>query len=188
MFTSKLRKLVLIPLLMFGLAIAFLLTTPNASLAKTVIRYPNLTSNIPISQSVEVSNNSTTIYVSGQVPSIVDANAKQNLIASFGDTKTQAIGVFQKIENILTDLGLTLGDVVKMQVFLVGDPNNGGKINLAGFTEGYNQFFGTKQQPNLPARSLVQVAALSNPGWLMEIEVTAVRPNSEHSRGNRIRD
>jgi enamine deaminase RidA (YjgF/YER057c/UK114 family) len=42
--------------------------------------------------------------------------------------------------------------------------------------EGYRQFFGTPQQPNLPSRSAMQVAALVNPGWLVEIEVTAVRP------------
>jgi enamine deaminase RidA (YjgF/YER057c/UK114 family) len=42
--------------------------------------------------------------------------------------------------------------------------------------EGYTQFFGTEAQPNLPARSVVQVAGLANPGFLVEIEVTAVRP------------
>jgi enamine deaminase RidA (YjgF/YER057c/UK114 family) len=42
--------------------------------------------------------------------------------------------------------------------------------------EGYRQFYGTAAQPNLPARSALQVAALANPGYLVEIEVTAVRP------------
>jgi enamine deaminase RidA (YjgF/YER057c/UK114 family) len=40
---------------------------------------------------------------------------------------------------------------------------------------GYTQFFGTPSQPNLPVRSALQVAALANPGFLVEIEVTAVR-------------
>ena len=31
-------------------------------------------------------------------------------------------------------------------------------------------------QPHLPVRSAMQVAALANPGFLVEIEVTAVRP------------
>jgi enamine deaminase RidA (YjgF/YER057c/UK114 family) len=31
-------------------------------------------------------------------------------------------------------------------------------------------------QSNLPSRSVVQVAGLANPGLLVEIEVTAVRP------------
>ena len=50
------------------------------------------------------------------------------------------------------------------------------QVDFAGFMEGYTQFLGTPQQPNLPVRSVVQVAALANPGWLVEIEVTAVRP------------
>jgi enamine deaminase RidA (YjgF/YER057c/UK114 family) len=40
---------------------------------------------------------------------------------------------------------------------------------------GFLQFFGSKQQPNKPARSTVQVAALVAPGALVEIEAIAVR-------------
>jgi enamine deaminase RidA (YjgF/YER057c/UK114 family) len=40
---------------------------------------------------------------------------------------------------------------------------------------GYSQFFGTKEQPNKPARSAVQVAALVAPGALLEIEVIAAK-------------
>jgi enamine deaminase RidA (YjgF/YER057c/UK114 family) len=40
--------------------------------------------------------------------------------------------------------------------------------------EGYTQFFGGSQ-PNLPARSVVGVAALANPGFLVEIEVVAAK-------------
>ncbi|MEO0973643.1 MAG: Rid family hydrolase, partial [Pseudomonadota bacterium] len=38
------------------------------------------------------------------------------------------------------------------------------------------QFFGTEAQPNLPARSAVQVAGLAAPGMLVEIEVIIARP------------
>lgn len=61
-------------------------------------------------------------------------------------------------------------------MFLVGDPAKEGKMDFAGFMEGYTQFFGTEEQPNLPARSVFQVAGLANPGYLVEIEVIAVRP------------
>ena len=64
-----------------------------------------------------------------------------------------------------------MSDVVKMQVFLVGDPGKDGKMDFKGFMEGYTQFFGTKEQPNVPARSTVQVAGLVAPGMLVEIEV-----------------
>ena len=91
-------------------------------------------------------------------------------------TTSQTAAVLAAIERNLKRLGLATPDVIKMQVFLVGDPAKGGRMDFSGFMEGYTQFFGTPQQPNLPARSVVQVAALANPGWLVEIEVTAVRP------------
>jgi enamine deaminase RidA (YjgF/YER057c/UK114 family) len=47
-------------------------------------------------------------------------------------------------------------------------------MDFAGFMKGYTQYFGTKDQPNKPARSAMQVAALALPGALVEIEVTAV--------------
>jgi len=59
---------------------------------------------------------------------------------------------------------------------MAGDPAKGGKMDFAGMMEGYTQFFGTADQPNLPSRSAMQVAALANPGFLVEIEVAAVRP------------
>jgi enamine deaminase RidA (YjgF/YER057c/UK114 family) len=37
--------------------------------------------------------------------------------------------------------------------------------------QAYTQYFGTAEQPNLPARSAVQVAGLANPSYLVEIEV-----------------
>jgi len=39
----------------------------------------------------------------------------------------------------------------------------------------YVKYFGTKDQPNKPARSAVQVAALAAPWALLEVEVIAVK-------------
>jgi enamine deaminase RidA (YjgF/YER057c/UK114 family) len=65
--------------------------------------------------------------------------------------------------------------VIKLTVYLVGDPNKGGKLDFKGFSDAYSQFFGIPGQPNLVARSTVQVAALANPGFLVEIEATAAK-------------
>jgi enamine deaminase RidA (YjgF/YER057c/UK114 family) len=59
-----------------------------------------------------------------------------------------------------------------MQVFLVHDAR--APMDFKAFTEGYTQFFGGNR-PNLPARSVVGVASLANPGFLVEIEVIAVK-------------
>lgn len=169
------KKAAFIPLVAIGLAIALITFTPSLSLAQGVIRHPIPNSTFPIALATEVPANSTVVYVSGQVPPVVDESADPKSIAAFGDTKTQTIGVLEKIQEILTSLDLTMSDVVKMQVFLVGDPAMDGKMDFEGFMAGYTQFFGTEAQPNLPARSAMQVAGLVNPGWLVEIEVAAVR-------------
>ena len=87
--------------------------------------------------------------------------APKDSTTAYGDTKTQTIGALNAIKSSLESMHLTLGDVVKMQAFLVGDPGKGGKMDFAGFMEGYTQFFGTPSQPNLPVRSALQVAALA---------------------------
>jgi enamine deaminase RidA (YjgF/YER057c/UK114 family) len=133
-------------------------------------RIPNST--FPIAQAVQVSGNATTYYVSGQVPPVVDKDADSASAAAYGDTKTQTVGALNKIKGILDGLGLGMGDVVKMQVFLVHSAS--APMDFKAFMEGYTQFFGGSQ-PNLPARSVVGVAALANPGFLVEIEVIAAK-------------
>jgi len=127
----------------------------------------------PILAGVVVPASANVLYLSGQVPLVADKTKPTESIEAYGDTKTQAISVFTKIKGLLADQGLTLGDVVKLTVYLVGDPKNGGKLDFKGFSDAYAQFFGTTQQPNIVARTTVQVAALANPGFLIEVEATA---------------
>lgn len=145
--------------------------------AQEVIRHKLPNGNpFPISAAVEVPPGKTLVFLSGMVPPVSDPKAPKDSIAAYGDTKTQTIGALNTIKAELESLHLTLGDVIKMQVFMAGDPSKGGKMDFAGFMQGYTQFFGTPAQPNLPVRSAMQVAALAAPGFLVEIEVTAVRP------------
>jgi enamine deaminase RidA (YjgF/YER057c/UK114 family) len=117
-----------------------------------------------------------TLYVSGQVATpITPANREKGTPAVYGDMKTQAASALSKIQGILKEQGLTMGDVVAMHVFMAGDPAHGGKLDFAGMNAAYAQFFGTAEQPNKPARAAMQVAALVAPGALVEIEVIAVR-------------
>jgi enamine deaminase RidA (YjgF/YER057c/UK114 family) len=116
------------------------------------------------------------LYVSGQLPSpATPADRDKGMPAVWGDTKTQTMNVFQKIEAILKQQGLTMGDVVMMRVYMAGDPENNNQIDFAGMNAAYNTFFGTAAQPNKPARSTFQVAALVNKGPLLEVEVQAAK-------------
>jgi enamine deaminase RidA (YjgF/YER057c/UK114 family) len=145
--------------------------------AQDIVRHKLPNGNpFPISAAVEVPPGKTLVFLSGTVAPVADPKAPKDSVAAYGDTKTQTIGALNAIKAELESLHLSLGDVIKMQVFMAGDAAKGGKMDFAGFMEGYTQFFGTPAQPNLPVRSAMQVAALANPGFLVEIEVTAVRP------------
>ena len=158
-------------------AALLLILAPSFAPAHEIVRHklPN-DSTFPIAAAVEVPAGSTTVYLSGTVPPVADATAPANTPAAYGNTQVQTVSVLKAIATQLKGLGLTMGDVVKMQVFLVGDPAMEGRMDFGGFMKGYSDFFGTADQPMLPARSTMQVAALANPGFLVEIEVTAVRP------------
>jgi enamine deaminase RidA (YjgF/YER057c/UK114 family) len=137
--------------------------------APGIVRYP-IGSTFPIARAVEIPAGFKLIFHSGFTPSPANPQAKEGTPEYWGDTKTQATSAFQKMDASLKDMGLGFGDVVKMNVFLVGDPATG-KMDFKGFMDAYTQFFGTPQQPNLPARSAVQVAGLAAAGLLVEVEV-----------------
>jgi enamine deaminase RidA (YjgF/YER057c/UK114 family) len=116
------------------------------------------------------------LYVSGQLPSpVTPADRASGKAAVWGNTEQQAENTFQKIQALLKEQGLDMGNVVMMRVFMVADPATS-RLEFAGMNAAYNKFFGTPAQPNKPARSTVQVAALVTPGALLEIEVQAARP------------
>jgi enamine deaminase RidA (YjgF/YER057c/UK114 family) len=118
-----------------------------------------------------------TLYLSGKLAApITPADPTKGTAAVYGDTKAQAFSSLTQIQTALKEQGLDMKDVVKMTVFLAGDPALGNKLDFAGLQASYLQFFGTKEQPNKPARSTVQVAALAAPWALVEIEVIAVKP------------
>jgi enamine deaminase RidA (YjgF/YER057c/UK114 family) len=160
------------------LSLAGFLTLAQAhpAVAADVIRYKNPKSDFPIAQAVEIPPGLSLVFLSGMGPEIADAAAPKDSPAAYGDTKQQTLSTLKTIEAALKSMNLGMKDVVKMQVFLVGDPAQGSKLDFGGMMESYRQFFGTTDQPNTPARSTVKVAGLANPGWLVEIEVTAARP------------
>ena len=117
-----------------------------------------------------------TLYVSGQLPSpVTPADRASGKAAVWGNTQQQAEDTFKKIETILKEQGLGMGDVVMMRVYMVGDPAMENRLDFGGMNASYNKFFGTPTQPNKPARTTVQIAALVNAGPLLEIEVQAAR-------------
>ena len=156
----------------FGVMAAALMAVACSMQAQVVVKHLQ-DDKSPIASGVWAGD---TLYLSGQLASpATPADATKGTAAVYGDTKTQAFSALTKIQGLLKAQGLDMKDVVKMTVFLAGDPANGGKLDFAGLQGAYTQFFGTKDQPNKPARSAVQVAALAAPWALVEIEVIAVK-------------
>jgi enamine deaminase RidA (YjgF/YER057c/UK114 family) len=151
--------------------LAVALIAPLAASAQATKRIPLPASqnpsnaDLPIAAAVWAGN---TLYVSGWL----DPDRKTDT-----DTKSQTVGILNDIQKLLVSQNLTLGDVVSMHVYLGNNPATDGKPDFSGMMGGYTQFFGTKDQPNKPSRTVVQVilpAAAS--GALIEIDLIAVRP------------
>lgn len=169
------RKLSRVGAISLAVAIGTACLPPGAMSAE-ITRHPLPGgSKFPIARAVEVPAGTTIIFVSGQTPGPADPKAAPGSAAYWGDTKAQSLSVFARIKESLDTMQLGFGDVVAMTVFLVGDPAKGGKMDFDGFMAAYSQYFGTKEQPNLPARSTVQVAGLVTAGMLVEVEVQVAR-------------
>ena len=141
----------------------------GAARAQTPVRHVQ-TEKSPIATGVWAGD---TFYLSGQLADPVTP-ASGATPAVYGDTRTQAASVFAKIQKALQAQGLDMKDVVKLTVFLGPDPKTG-KLDFDGMQGVYKTYFGTPDQPNKPARSAFQVAALAAPWALLEIEAIAVR-------------
>ena len=110
----------------------------------------------PYSQAIKAGN---LVFTSGQLP--IDP-ASGNFAGD--DIRTQTRQSLKNVEAVLSQAGLTMGDIVKTTVFL-SDMNN-----FAAMNEVYAEIFGSS---NHPSRSAVQVARLPKDA-LVEIEVIAL--------------
>ncbi|GLQ43104.1 hypothetical protein GCM10007902_29540 [Dyella nitratireducens] len=119
---------------------------------------------LPFSQAVWAGD---TLYVSGWL----DPDLKTHT-----DTASQTAGILKDIQTFLKTQHLTMGDVAMVRVYLAADPAKGGQMDLSGFRAGYHPFFGTKDQPNKPACTTVEVVLpAGRRGALVEIDVVAMR-------------
>lgn len=175
----------LAPLMMLATGCIAIDATETAAAAEpppagTIERIAIPGSDFPISSGVIIPPGAEIYYVSGIVPSIIDTDADPNSRAAYGDTRQQTISVLTRMKETMEAQGWSLGDIVMMRVYLVGDEDTGGRLDFAGFMAGYSEFFATPEQPNKPARAVMQVAELIRPGWRVEIEAQAARvPETE---------
>jgi 2-iminobutanoate/2-iminopropanoate deaminase len=111
------------------------------------------------SQAVRVSGAETILYIAGQVAYDDAGNA-----AHRGDFKAQARAALQALKAQVEAGGGTLKNVVKVNTYLTDIRHR------ADYGPIREEFFGKK----MPAHTLVAVAALAQPEFLIEIEAIAV--------------
>ncbi|MGD9941654.1 MAG: Rid family hydrolase [Burkholderiaceae bacterium] len=128
----------------------------------------------PLSRAVEVPAANAWVVFSAQMPPVVDPAASQPSVATFGNTETQTFGCLQRVEQVLREADLGLEDLVSVRAYLVADPATG-EMDFDGFSRGWTRFFESRPVSGFPARSVVQVAGLVKPGWLVELEPLAAR-------------
>ncbi len=111
------------------------------------------------SQAVKVTGAQTILFLSGQV-----AYDEKGGPAYRGDIAAQAREVFRAIKAQVEAGGGTLANVVKLNTYLTDIRHRADIVPVR------EEFFGRK----LPASTLVAVAALAHPDWLIEVEAIAV--------------
>ena len=103
-----------------------------------------------------------TVYISGQVAMDTDGE-----LVGAGDLAAQTEQVMENLGVALSAAGASFEDVVKITTFVVGyQPEH--RAVISGVRTRY------LLAENPPASTLVGVAALAAPGWLIEIEAVAV--------------
>ncbi len=118
------------------------------------------------SQVVVTKGKVRTVYVGGQ--NAVDSSGQ---IVGKGDIGRQAEQVFKNLEIALSAAGTRLEDVIKWNIYVVQ-----GQPLQPGF-EVFQRVWGNRPDP--PLVTVVIVAGLANPEFLLEIEAIAVVPDDD---------
>ncbi len=123
---------------------------------------PTGLANAPTYTHVVGARGAETLYIAGQVA--MDAAGKT---VGVGDLAAQTEQVMQNLQTALHAAGATFKDVVKITTFVVGySPEQ--RTTIAAIRGKY------LPEGTPPASTLVGVAALAAPEWLIEIEAVAV--------------
>jgi len=123
----------------------------------------NLSKNPAFTQVVAVTGPGKTIYIGGQ-----DAVDASGTIIGKGDIKAQVEQVFKNLQTALEASGAGLEHIIKWNIYIVQ-----GQPLRPGF-EASQKLWGGR--PNPPTISVMFVAGLANPEFLVEVDAIAVVP------------
>jgi len=130
--------------------------------------------NMPIASSVIVPPGAELLFIGGTLADVTETGTAPGSAPRLGDTAAQARSVLGKIKAELAAAGYTMSDIVKIEVYLVADPEKGGTVDMLGLLSAYLAYF-DKDAGGMPVRTTVQVAGLPIPGALVQMAVTAAQ-------------
>ena len=111
------------------------------------------------SQGIKVTNAQTILFLAGQVSYDKDGTPKHK-----GDFKAQARECFECVKRLVEAGGGTVKNIVKINTYVTDIANR------PASREARKEVFGDHE----PASTMVQIGALADPAYLIEIEAIAV--------------
>jgi enamine deaminase RidA (YjgF/YER057c/UK114 family) len=127
------------------------------------INPPSMHSNPAFSQAIAVSAPAKTVYIGAQLAQ----DASGNLVGA-GDVAAQTAQALRNFDACLEAAGATLEDVISLKIYVTQ-----GQDMMAAARVGL-QWWG--QRPNAPTNSVMFIAGLFPPDFLVAIEGIAVVP------------
>jgi enamine deaminase RidA (YjgF/YER057c/UK114 family) len=127
----------------------------------THLNPPTMHNNPAFTQAVVVEGDARTIYIGGQ-----NAVSPDGQIVGEGDIAAQAEQVLQNLGTVLSAAGANLHDIIKWTISIVQGQDPRPAFAL------FQHAWGPDASP--PAISVITVAGLANPGFLLEIDAIAV--------------
>ncbi len=130
-------------------------------MAHTEVRPPQMYKSTSPFSHATLTTGTRFLHITGQAAQ--DSDGK--LVGKGGITK-QTVQAFENIKALVEEAGGTLSDVARIRIYLLT------RDQLAPVKEVRRRYL---DEP-YPATSVIQVAGLDDPDWLIEIEATAVLP------------
>lgn len=107
---------------------------------------------------VEVESNARLLFGAGQTGQLPDGSIPEGI-------EDQARIVWSSISTILAEAGMTIADIVQLNMLLID----------RGDREGASVVRDEQLGPHRPASTLMYISGLANPAWRIEIDFIAAR-------------
>lgn len=136
-------------------------TYPSSSPERSAVNPVKWSLEMGFNQGEVVSGEARTLYISGQTAMSTDGRPEHE-----GDIAAQLALCVDNLEAVLTDAGMTLADLVRLNVYTT---------NIDALFPHYGHLAGRLGAAGVaPTTTMLQVSRLAIPGLLVELEGTAV--------------